>query len=61
MVSINKRNVNRGKSLNLEIDMASENNKRKAKNSYLGNANKTTAKLKRINFYIRLTDVMLKK
>lgn len=32
-------------------DMASENKKKKAKNSYLANANKTTDKLKRINFY----------
>ena len=31
--------------------MASENKKKKAKNSYLTNANKTTYKLKRINFY----------
>lgn len=31
--------------------MASENKKKKAKNSYLANANNTTDKLKRINFY----------
>ena len=31
--------------------MASENKKKKAKNAYLADANKTTCKLKRINFY----------
>lgn len=31
--------------------MASENKKNKAKNSFLANANKSTIKLKRINFY----------
>lgn len=31
--------------------MASENKKKKGKNSYLAKANKTTDKLKRINFY----------
>lgn len=31
--------------------MASENKKKKAKNSYLANANKSTDKLKKINFY----------
>ncbi len=31
--------------------MASVNKKNKAKNSYLAKANKTTDKLKRINFY----------
>ena len=34
--------------------MASENKKRKAKNSYLANANKTTCKLKRINFFNKI-------
>ena len=31
--------------------MTSVNKKNKAKNSYMANANKTTAKLKRINFF----------
>lgn len=37
--------------------MASENKKRKAKNSYLANANKTTIKLKRINFYNKINRI----
>ena len=36
------------------IDMASENKKKKAKNSYLATANKSTDKLKRINFYNKI-------
>lgn len=31
--------------------MASENKKRKAKNSFMADANKSTVKLKRVNFY----------
>jgi hypothetical protein len=37
--------------------MASENKKRKAKNSFLANANKTTTKLKRINFYNKINRI----
>jgi hypothetical protein len=37
--------------VNLFYIMASVNKKNKAKNSYLAKANKTTDKLKRINFY----------
>jgi hypothetical protein len=40
--------------VNLFYVMASENKKKKAKNSYLANANKTTDKLKRINFYNKI-------
>lgn len=36
------------------IIMASENKKKKAKNSYLATANKSTDKLKRINFYNKI-------
>ena len=36
------------------IIMASENKKKKAKNSYLASANKSTVKLKRINFYNKI-------
>jgi hypothetical protein len=46
------KSVGKLKELMLTLgDMASENKKKKAKNSYLANANKTTDKLKRINFY----------
>lgn len=34
--------------------MASENKKKKAKNSYLATANKSIDKLKRINFYNKI-------
>ena len=36
------------------IIMASENKKKKAKNSYLATANKSIDKLKRINFYNKI-------
>ena len=36
------------------IIMASENKNKKAKNSYLATANKSTDKLKRINFYNKI-------
>ena len=36
------------------IIMESENKKKKAKNSYLATANKSTDKLKRINFYNKI-------
>ena len=36
------------------IIMASENKKKKSKNSYLATANKSTDKLKRINFYNKI-------
>ena len=36
------------------IIMASENKKKKAKNSYLATANKSIVKLKRINFYNKI-------
>ena len=36
------------------IIMASENKKKKAKNSYLATANKSTDKLKMINFYNKI-------
>lgn len=40
--------------------MPSENKKRKAKNSYMANANKTTMKLKRINFYNKINRRIIK-
>ena len=42
------------------IIMASENKKKKAKNSYLATANKSTDKLKRINFYNKINRVQNK-
>lgn len=46
------KSVGKLKELMLTLgDMASENKKKKGKNSYLAKANKTTDKLKRINFY----------
>lgn len=41
--------------------MASQNKKKKAKNSYMANANKTIAKLKRINFYNKVDRAKNKK
>lgn len=40
--------------------MASDNKKRKAKNSYLACANKCTVKLKRINFYNKINRKFIK-
>lgn len=41
--------------------MASQNKKNKAKNSYMANANKTTCKLKRDNFYNKIDRAKNKK
>jgi hypothetical protein len=55
------KSVGKLKELMLTLgDMASENKKKKAKNSYLANANKTTDKLKRINFYNKVNRAEIK-
>ena len=52
-VLVPKTNV-RGFEPHYAHTMVSLNKKKKAKNSYMANANKTTDKLKRINFYNKI-------